>query len=318
MAVRSPATRRLDEVRAAAEPPPPICSEHRQRHARPHARPERDRLGDVEPGADAAARDQVEPEAAHAQQRPRRSGCPSPRTPRPSALRRRVGAQGLDLDPRRAAGARDVDRPDAGVAQPPGDRSARCRSRSPSRRPGPAARARAARRPRARRGSRGRRPAGSAPAPGSDGGRARRRRPPATRRATSAVGVAPAWTTPRLARTSVVGACARTVERVGELGRALHRALRARGRTRCRAPRPPPPASRLMSAASAVPPVMPGDEERRAQALAEERGRDVDLVDRELGQRVVHQVDLLEQRGLAAYSTVPPARTGRDASACGR
>ena len=97
-------------------------------------------------------------------QRRRPSGCPSRRTRSPRARPRVVGAQRLDLDPRRAAGARDVDgraRRRRAAAAPP---RARCRSRSPSRPPGPAARARAGRRRRGRRGSRGRRPAGSAPA----------------------------------------------------------------------------------------------------------------------------------------------------------
>src|SRR5207244_11569126 len=42
-----------------------------------------------------------------------------------------------------------------------------------------------------------------------------------------------------------------------------------------------------------------GDEQRSAQMAAEQAEGAVHLVDREIGERVVHEVDLLEQRRLA-------------------
>ena len=39
-----------------------------------------------------------------------------------------------------------------------------------------------------------------------------------------------------------------------------------------------------------------GDHERRGEALADELGRQVDVVERELGQRLVDELDVLEQR----------------------
>src|SRR5262249_29013464 len=41
----------------------------------------------------------------------------------------------------------------------------------------------------------------------------------------------------------------------------------------------------------------PGDHERCGEPLADEVHREVDVVERELGQRLVHHVDMLEQRG---------------------
>src|SRR5262249_57794987 len=41
------------------------------------------------------------------------------------------------------------------------------------------------------------------------------------------------------------------------------------------------------------------DQQWRAEPLAEQRGGHVDLGKRQLGERVVHELDLLEQRGLA-------------------
>ena len=107
------------------------------------------------------------------------------------------------------------------------------------------------------------------------------------------------------------------LERVGELGTALHRALRAQTERDAEllgdAREVAVDLRRLGGAAG-----HPGDEQRRAQALAEELGRDVDLVDRELGQRVVDEVDLLEQRRLAGVLDGPLLAERPGASACDR
>src|SRR6059058_2232359 len=87
-------------------------------------------------------------------------------------------------------------------------------------------------------------------------------------------------------------------EGVRQLGRAMHRALRAE---------PEADAVRLRDLRQAAvdrrrllgPAGHAADEERRAEPLAEQRGADVDLVDRQLGERVVDEVDLLEERRLA-------------------
>src|SRR5688572_17589063 len=42
----------------------------------------------------------------------------------------------------------------------------------------------------------------------------------------------------------------------------------------------------------------PGDEERRAEPLADERHFEIDVVERELGKRVVHELDFFEERRL--------------------
>ena len=76
--------------------------------------------------------------------------------------------------------------------------------------------------------------------------------------------------------------------------------------------------ARLIAAASSVPPVMPVMRSGARRRLPRSVGRDVDLVDRQLRQRVVHQVDLLEERRLAGVLDLARPRTARGASACGR
>ena len=58
--------------------------------------------------------------------------------------------------------------------------------------------------------------------------------------------------------------------------------------------------SRLTAAASAVPPVMPVITSGARERLAEQRRRQVDLVDVAIGQRLVDQLHVLEQRALVA------------------
>ncbi len=53
-----------------------------------------------------------------------------------------------------------------------------------------------------------------------------------------------------------------------------------------------------MAAASGVPPVIPVITSGARSPLADELGAEVDLVERELGERLVDEVDVLEERGL--------------------
>ena len=172
---------------------------------------------------------QVEPEAARAGQRPRPWEYPSRRTPAPSACPARSARMVSTLHPRRAARARDVDRPDAGIAAAARRPRARYRSRSPSRRPARRARGRAARWRRAP-------PRKSRSPPGwissCAGLRCRQSasaltasRPGARRRAVRA---SAACTTPRLREHRASSArAARTSNVYASSGSSLHRALRA-------------------------------------------------------------------------------------------
>ena len=82
-----------------------------------------------------------------------------------------------------------------------------------------------------------------------------------------------------------------------EIGVLVHRALRADAErdARClRGPREVTIDGRGLGRAARH----ARDHERRGEPLADELGGEIDLVERELGQRLVHEVHVLEQRGL--------------------